>query len=601
MIKGKNNSKRKILKSTIKKLWCGLLAATVIITEFSQEIYASDKEKGVADYTYTITPLLAPFNEYFFVKTDNPDPTSFRFLDKSSKYSESSLVSFDEDEYADVKYENQETRRVNGGYIFKSYTTDGGEIVLQSKNEFMGYVSWSDTNIKINLPDLKDEVDYLIDTYATEKEFFDNMDAVQSGFSSICLYSGSYIRGELYRGEPYWGLSTSPHIDQTFYIQSYYGRENNQSLFASSVYPFRHDSLGFPSVMARVSQRLDSSSSYEWSGSSHAYIHVTYGGETYVYGGAGTGKGQGITKDKIKQYFTFGTNGTAITLENCRRLLDEYAAIEMSDDVPRTDALTWENVCNTVDHGAWVRLTKIGGTIGGIQTGYTYLYKKNDGTKHSASVLDNGSEVYWGGDMGYFSDVWVDGRYIDAWEGFVRGAKFEEHPTSDIMLTDVTIPQIPYDYTGITEEKKDVLFTYDKDEGVWKASNELDTFNSGCAVYYQIEDMVEKGAVDEKYLDMVTLTLDEVKLLEVDKNTNIVPQKGYIYDATAEPGTPYELLEDVNGDGEVDIRDSALIRRYLAGWEVEAEMNMEAADVDDDGVVTIKDSTLIRRKIAGWE
>ena len=296
-------------------------------------------------------------------------------------------------------------------------------------------------------------------------------------------------------------------------------------------------------------------------------------------------------KDKIKQYFTFGTNGMAITLENCRRLLDEYAAIEMSDDVPRTDALTWENVCNTVDQGAWVRQRK----------GYTYLYKKNDGTRHDADLFGTGHEIYWGGDLGYFSDAWVDGRYIDAREGFVRGTKFEEHPTSDIMLTDVTIPQIPYDYTGITEEKKDVLFTYDKDEGVWKASNELDTFNSGCAVYYQIEDMVEKGAVDEKYLDMVTLTLDEVKLLEVDKNTNIVPQKGYIYDGTAEPGTPYELLEDVNGDGEVDIRDSALIRRYLAGWEVEAEMNMEAADVDDDGVVTIKDSTLIRRKIAGWE
>ena len=351
----KINIKRK-MKKIFKSTLCRTMAIAISITGFPQGTYASSTEKGVADYTYTITPLLAPFNEYFFVETDNPDPTSFRFVDKSSKYSESSTISFDGGNearlYADIKYENQATGRVNGGYIFISYNTDGGEIVLQSKNEnyFTG-MTWSDTNVKLNLPNLKDNADYLIDTYATKKGFFENMDAIQSGFTSICLYSGSFIRGELYKVEPYWSLSTSPHIDQLFYLYSPYIRKDNQYLFVSSVYPFRYDSLGFPSMMAEVSQRLDSPSSYKWSESSHAHIHVTYGGETHIYGGAGNGEGQGITKDKIKQYFTFGTNGTTITLENCRKLLGEYSAIEMSDDVPHTNAFTWENVCNTVDNG----------------------------------------------------------------------------------------------------------------------------------------------------------------------------------------------------------------------------------------------------------
>lgn len=542
-------------------------------------LVVSAKEKGVADYTYTITPLLSPFNEYFFVKTDNPDPTSFRFADKSSKYSEDSTITFDWDDwdekvqlYADIKYENQDTGRVNGGYIFKSYNTDGGEIILQSKNDayYSWDVTWSDTEVKLELPALKDDTDYLIDTYATESRFFDNMDAVQSGFSSICLYSGSFIRGELYKSGSFWSLSTSPHKDQTFYLQSPYSRKDNKSLFATAIYPFRYDSLGFPSMMAEVSQRLDSSSTYKWDENSHADINVTYNGETHMYGGQGYGEGQGISEDKIKQYFTFGTNGTKITLESVRQLLDDYSEIEMSDDIPRTDALTWEKVCNKVESGSWVRLINIYSIFGGSDTGYTYLYKKNDGENHwTDSAGSNGSEIYLDGDMGYLSDAWVDGRYIDAWEEFVLGEKFEDHPTSDIMLTDVTIPQISYDYTyrynstiygyekvydniNITEKTENVLFSYDEDS--WKA--EYNAFDYGCATYSTISEMVEKGLIDEKYLDMVTLTLDEVKTLEVDKNTNIVPLKGYIYDGTAEPGTPYEIISLTDSNVNVTLSSS---------------------------------------------
>ncbi len=512
--------------------------------------------KSVTDYTYKITPILEPFNEYFFVQTDNPDPTSFRFADKSSIYSDDSSIVFDWDDwdeeislYEDIKYENRETGRVNGGYIFKSYDTDGGEIVLQSKNDayYSWDVTWSDTNVKLKLPILKDDVDYLIDTYANQSNFFDNMDAVQDGFSSICLYSGSYIRGELHKGGLFWSLSTSPHKDQTFYIQSPYYRDDNKSLFSSAIYPYRYDSLGFPSVMAAISKRLDSSSSYEWDSNYHYLINVTYGGETRSYGGSGNGEGQGISEDKIKQYFTFGTNGTKVTLESARQLLNDYAAIEMEDDVPCENALTWESVCDRIGNGAWVRLYGFG------RSGYSYLYNEGDGKSHWADPAgNNGAEIYWGGDLGHASDTWVDGRYVDLWESFVPGEKFEDHPTSDIILKNVTVPQITYDleykynystgsydykYTNfqITEKEKTVLFCYSESDNIWKASYEA--FDDDCADYWRIADFVEKGLIDKKYLDMVTITLDEVKTLEVDKNTDTVPDDYFIYDGNVEPGT----------------------------------------------------------------
>lgn len=55
---------------------------------------------------------------------------------------------------------------------------------------------------------------------------------------------------------------------------------------------------------------------------------------------------------------------------------------------------------------------------------------------------------------------------------------------------------------------------------------------------------------------------------------------------------------DINGDSEIDIKDSMLLRRYLAGWDV--EINLFECDLNEDGNVDVKDSMLLRRYLAGW-
>ena len=566
----------------LRKITSGIMAAIMvfsvvgtpvgdIIPEVSKKVSASAATEETAlakasatGYSYTITPLLAPFNEYFFVKTDNPDPTSFRFTDKTSAYieDEPSIISAAWDSwddkpylYQDIRYQNRNTGRVDGGYIFCGSYTDGGEIVLQTKSGSDSYnVTWNDTKIKLKLPALKDDVDYLIDRYATKSSFFDNMDAVQKGFSSICLYSGSYIRGKLKRTENYWGMSTSPHKDQLFYIQSPYTREDSSSLFASAIYPYRYDSLGFPSVMAIVAKRLDSSAQISWNDDYHYMVNVTYKGNTRSYGGQGNGEGQGISEDKIKQYYTFGSGGTKITLEGTKKLLDEYSRVEMKDDVPRADSITWKSIYNTVGNGSWVRLIEITGIFGGTQTGYSYLYRNGDGSNfYTDSAGDSGSEIYWGGDLGYASDVWVDGRYVDAWEGYVAGEKFEDHPHSDILLK-MSVPRIKYEYENIyneetglydadftiisvSEVQKSVLFSYQSDENLWRCIDVDELYDDDCASYNDVEYFVHEGLLDKKYLRNYVLTSDDVVKLKVDRNTNKIPDDYYIYDRTAKPGT----------------------------------------------------------------
>lgn len=616
-----------------------------------------------ASYTYEITPLLKPFNDYFFVKTNNPDPLSFRFVDKNTIYgtdgSSGSLdVNYDSwDEemiiYPDVVYEDKTTGRVNGGYIFRGSDTDGGEVTLQYKKtisyseykqlrdagntdigeitettsssgnyksyRIVGYYKWETASKKITLPTLMDERDYLIKTYSKGSTLFDKLDAIQSGFSSICLYSGSWIRGELYRHSDYWALSTSPHKDQSFYIQSPYSRKDNQSLFATAIYPFRYDSLGFPGMMSSVAKKLDSTCTVSWDSYNHYEVHVTSGGTTKAYGGQGNGKGQAITEDKLTHLFSFKGTDLSLTLDSVRSVLTEYAKLDIPDDVPRDDELKWEQVWNTVGEGSWVRVIGLNSIYGGTSSGtYCYLYQKNDGDYYWTEDIGSGSSIYWGGDVGYASDCWVDGRYVNSNEYYVPGAKFEDHPTSSLIVKNFKFPEVTYtskynyvsgtgyvrEYSNVkvTEKTKTVRFSYNSTDKVWRPTTDAFDFQSGT-YFSDYKALVEKGLLAKKYLDAIELTEAEVKALNVDKNTNGAPLRGYIYDRSAAPGTPFLYrIGDVNCDGSVDRIDANILSRFVAGWEgYEERVDKRLADLNGDGNVDRIDANILSRCVADWD
>ena len=62
------------------------------------------------------------------------------------------------------------------------------------------------------------------------------------------------------------------------------------------------------------------------------------------------------------------------------------------------------------------------------------------------------------------------------------------------------------------------------------------------------------------------------------------------------------LYGDVNGDGEVNTRDRAILTRYLADWEGYAhQIDLKAADVNGDGSVDTRDRAILTRYLADWE
>lgn len=433
---------------------------------------------SAGSYTYTIYPLLEPLNEYYFVKSDNPDPDSFRFRDVSSKYSENAYIVCAADRFADVAYDDVSTGRVNGGYIFVSTACDGGRLVVQQKNSSD---KWTDTDKSLSISERKDYVDYLISRFATKDDFFDNLTAVKDGMMQIGRYSGPYVAGQITKVRDYWMVTTSPFADQTFYIYSPYGRANSEYLFATHVYPFIYHSTAFPSVIAEVSQRLDSSSTYEY-GSVHYNVSITYKGEKRVYGGACEGNGYAISKNQIKKTYTFKDDGAGISLDNSLQLLKDYGTVKAPDDMPAEEGLTFEDIYNTLDgaSGDWVTQANVPlMNNGGVSTGephFSFFYRK--GKYDSVGSVGTGDlgtlRLADGYDLAYAKDAWVDGRYVDEFRTYVKGAKFEKHPHSRIILRNTPIPQVRKDSATsryfVEVVNKTALFVYDDESGGWVAA-----------------------------------------------------------------------------------------------------------------------------------
>lgn len=555
----------------------------------------TELKKVVSSYTYEIIPMLEPFADVFYIKTDNPDPYSFCFADADTVYSdEAGEIAPTDALFSDVVYENKETRRVNGGYIAIGSYVDGGKVRLQARKKTDSYYTYNistgeytvnngydhiDTDIEITLPRFVNVRDYLIENYGDpSKSFFENLSGIQSGFNKICLYSGVYVQGELKKdSNSYYGLSTSPHVDQIYYIRDPYSRGNGQYMLMGNLYPFIYQSLSFPAMMAAIAQKLEPSATVAASSYAHYLVDITYNGTTMSYGGAGTGGGQGINENQIKYFYKF--DGSAddeymkIGLDSLYTKLNEYGAMDVPDERDQDDILTWAKVRNTVGTGgSYVKLVLINSVFGGGSYGYTYMYDDNSKTEGSDG---------WGS-VGHFYNSWFDGRYFNRWEYFQKGVTFKEtvenaksnnEQVPHIFIKDFYMPLpndgkdyyatvfIPsgsgsswsgssrkitkeYGYnpeTGIWEGF--TWFIYDKETDSWKI-DEFCSYNNykirlGGIYVGNTYTLLDDATVKDKSV----ITMNEALSMNLDANTNKDPENYYIYDMTTQPGTYHKGSE----------------------------------------------------------
>ncbi len=491
----------------------------------------SDDYVDVTEYTYEITPLNAPFNNMYFVKTDNPNPYYVRFIDRESKYYDEDRASNEERmsvlmpvgrRFIDVVYEDKETGRVNGGYFFElnNYGTDGGDFVLQQADEaynivyYENYYSYNnptyeDTSVVVKCEDVI-PVDYYFVKYHTDptQDFFTNLNSAQDALRTMAVYPKNLKDTSVVNeSRPYPLLATSPYAELSLndHYDMYLGTQERSLLLYS--YPLVLDSLSYPNVMAGIATILEPDCTIEANDLMHWMIDITYNGETHMYGGAGAGSSDPIFTKYIGTLYTYdgSANDYSVkTLEEKRAKILEIGTQSEEELSVYRDMITGDIFKETIGKGTWLRVATEGFGYG---TAYTYVYTQN-----------------YQGNIGtvYGSEVWVDGRYVNEWNRIELGATFEDYPTATIIVRDMEYTS----YYGNTL-KQDVAFEYDSTEDVWWAHD----------AYF--ESRWYTSGQFEKTPDNMILTHEEVENLDVDGNTDTLPGSGLIYDGTVEPGTPF--------------------------------------------------------------
>ena len=262
----------------------------------SQSLSLTTSATGTAsalNYSYEVTPLIAPFNKVLYVKTDNPDPLSFQLADLD-------VAETEWDDYvpyrvlgvcfSDVKYENRSTYRVPGGYLIcdSSETADGGELALLVwPQEGGGYV---ETGRTVYCPPLKSPSRYLIDTYTNSSVgFFDKLSAIESGLQSLAVYPRAIVdssQSPVSHPYPYFACSPYEELGLKAHVDIY--PTSGADLLLRVTYPFVLDSVDFPNLMGAVAKKLDPTCTVKRN-SVHSMEDVTKDGVTRSYGGAGNG------------------------------------------------------------------------------------------------------------------------------------------------------------------------------------------------------------------------------------------------------------------------------------------------------------------------
>lgn len=487
----------------------------------NRTLYAKWQESAEA-YAYEITPLLAPFDEYFYVKTENPDPSNIRFVDKSSRYytaSQSELCYLVpvETRFLDVVYENKKTGRVKDGYIFqrKGKGMDGGSLKLQvskTKDWYGEYTDYKNTSVTVSCPKVKSSSQYLIDTYTKSgASLFDNLEAVQKGLDELAVYPMDVVdTSKVNQVMQYPFLTTSPYAELSLNDHYDIYQSSDERLFCSYLYPFVLDSLGFPGMMWTVAEKLDPSCKVA-RGELHWLITVTKGKESHSYGGAGTGGGNALYSSRVSKTFSF--KGTAkdlafsSTLSDLREKYLDYSGQADQDVAASRNLLTGDAFRgNFQESGSWIRVGmepwyESNGEVVSYSTTYTYIPTVED------YIL-------------YPENVWVDGRYINRWNHFEKGAKFSDYPNANIILRN----QEYTDQYGIFH-KGDMEFYYYEDYDLWLSRN----YSSTAEWDYQ------NGTLPDEFI----MTRAQVEKLDLDKNTKKDPAHGLIYDGSAVPGTAF--------------------------------------------------------------
>lgn len=125
----------------------------------------------------------------------------------------------------------------------------------------------------------------------------------------------------------------------------------------------------------------------------------------------------------------------------------------------------------------------------------------------------------------------------------------------------------------------------------------------GATVESVITDFVTSGKLDnalmyvDKTADEILATIAQALNVSDEQLADILASIDY-NPSSGDEATPDEyLLGDSDGDTKVNVKDATAIQKWVAGYEI--EIDLDCADADLNETVNVKDATAVQKWVAG--
>ena len=189
---------------------------------------------------------------------------------------------------------------------------------------------------------------------------------------------------------------------------------------------------------------------------------------------------------------------------------------------------------------------------------------------------------------------------------------------TEIQATDIVLPKITITESSFLDDEVTIISRSDiipvgATFAVSKIVSDLQDVISyidvklidrnGCEILNSDGDFLVKIKIPNEY------ERKKFKVLQENEDSNLtvidaIYENGYISFNTNCSGK-YMIIKanyvqgDINGDGILNNRDAARLLQYLAGWNV--DYNIDALDVNGDGIVNNRDAARLLQYLAGWD
>ncbi|MBQ4282833.1 MAG: dockerin type I repeat-containing protein, partial [Lachnospira sp.] len=220
----------------------------------------------------------------------------------------------------------------------------------------------------------------------------------------------------------------------------------------------------------------------------------------------------------------------------------------------------------------------------GANIDYTYRYYDYNNQKFCDEAIDCGMyQIYIDVNLNedYAAVTGINDYYN--WYYYITQCAVNN---ADISGIDAPVAGEKIDSEVIVDEKFTVIAVDWYDSFGWRAGETAD-----YDTVYKVQ-VTLKCTDNYKFGDEVTATVNGKEATASADNYLYVY---YTFDATEAEW----IYGDGNGDGEIDIIDAVLVKQYIAGMNV--DINLDAGDVNCDGMVDIKDAVKLMKHMAGMD